>query len=206
MWIELTSFFEEFQRLYNPEMFEQRRMSWRPVIQLNILSSLRTILAAVSPRIVPGRLSPTEASDTVTDILALVVDSASEIRSNSSSHIENLTTALLPLLEVEDVLIHALGDVSDNLTEPSQVPAAINSLPTAEMNPARIHDSNTEVTISRPRELDASTNFAGSNDLETATQSVMHSLSGDMLRLWEDSDVQAMLKTKEIHLEESPGL
>ncbi|KAJ7098368.1 G-protein alpha subunit-domain-containing protein [Mycena epipterygia] len=201
-----STLLRQFQRLYDSEMFEQQRSAWRPVIQLNILSSIRTILAAVSPRIVPGRLSPAEVSDTITDTPALVVDSASGIQLNSFSHIENLTTALLPLLEVEDVLSHALGVSADkNLTVPSQVPAAIESPPTVEMNPARIHDSNTEVTISRPREPNTSTQFAGSNGLETTTQSVLHSLSGDMLRLWEDSDVQAMLDTKEIHLEESPG-
>ncbi|KAJ7138460.1 G-protein alpha subunit-domain-containing protein [Mycena crocata] len=185
-----STFLRQFQRLYDPENFEKKRMSWRPVIQLNLISSIRTILSAVSAnaallRLDSGRLSPSEESDAANSDPASMREG--DLEFPITSHIENLADALLPLLELEDVVNHASTD--ENLSEHFQ--KALNF-------PGQLPNNAENALI--PQELHVS-----SKEMETATQAVLHSLSGSMVRLWEDPDVQATLDAKMIRLEDSPG-
>lgn len=190
-------------------------MSWQPVIQLNIISSIRTILSTLGylGTVSSGRLSPVRGSDTNLNsasgsTVAREVNSSeaqfpvTNLNSSSASHLKDLATPLLQLFGVEDILTHSLG-VS---TEPSALGHAagsIDSRPVAEINPNQIYQGTNAEFASIPPEFENSTApLSGSKD----TQTLLRSLCGDMKRLWEDDDVQTMLRTKNIHLEDSPGL
>ncbi|KAJ7484519.1 G-protein alpha subunit-domain-containing protein [Mycena latifolia] len=66
--------------------------------------------------------------------------------------------------------------------------------------------SLTENTAIQPAEIRSDQISAETGlTLQTATQSVLNTLCGDMVRLWSDPHVQATLQAKEIELEDNPG-
>ncbi|KAJ7033194.1 G-protein alpha subunit-domain-containing protein [Mycena alexandri] len=188
-----STLLRQFQRMYDHENFEKQRILWRPIIQSNIINSIRTILTivapnSISPRIDSGRSSPAEASGDSITVPGSIAVPAPEGTSNSFSHIEALATTLLPLLDSEDGYKRG-PSVEQNLAE------QLIPLPTMEINAERTY-----------RRSDASrVPVIGSKELEIETQLRLQSMCGPMVRLWKNSDVQAILKTKNIHLEDNPG-
>ncbi|KAJ7723408.1 G-protein alpha subunit-domain-containing protein [Mycena metata] len=191
-----STLLRQFQRMYDHENFEKQRISRRPIIQSNIINSIRTIISAVAPKIISpridsGRSSPAEASVDSISVPGSIAISAPEGPGNSSSDIEALAATLLPLLDAEDGYERG-PSVVQNLA------GQLIPLPAVEMN--------AEQTYEVVRRSDASrVPFIGSKELETETQLRLQSMCGAVVRLWKNPDVQAILKTKKIHLEDNPG-
>ncbi|KAJ7698729.1 G-protein alpha subunit-domain-containing protein [Mycena rosella] len=115
-------------------------------------------------------------------------------------------------------VLHAVDPAVLNSTVDSEALSGINSLKTLaaalpDVTDIQNHTSPGEDLTARSelqrteihsKQITADS-FPSSAELGTATQSVLDSLRGDMMRLWGDPHVQATLQAKQIQLENSPG-
>lgn len=187
----MTLFSSEFQRLYTPTAFREERHLWRAVIQLNIVRSVRVIIDAISdPR-----------GSVLSD------DSEEEVEPLLPADVEFLTTRLLPLRHIENLLIAKLAPNEDQMSN-------VQSF----QDPSSRRRSEQEVFV-RPgvgwhslftrKHKDSSRPISADGiglDTQDEHQSVLSSCRYDIMTLWEHPTVQKILKRKKIRLEEQPGL
>ena len=212
----------EFQRLYTPSAFREERIHWHSIIQLNLIRSVHTILDTLddvrphelpsappspssSPPLGPRRLAPSLYSARQT----FYGDSASDTDSAETppapalpTHLVELRARLEPLRRVEALLL-------SRLVPPSEDAPFLPERPRA--------DSTGEVFV-RPGSWKRGWRFGpfgggghgpvGEEERELAgeVQNVLWRCSSDLMSLWYDMTVRAILKKRKIRLEESPGL
>lgn len=186
----------EFQRLYTPTAFREERHLWRAVIQLNIVRSVRVIIETISD----AHRSSVLSSD----------ESDGDENSLFTQDLEFLTTRLLPLRHIESLLIAKL--VPPNEDEATQLgPQRIDSAP------GHTRRGGQEIFV-RPgvgwhgalikSHRNGRPMSAGSTGIETPDepQTVLYSCRHDIIRLWNNANVRALLKRRKVRLEELPGL
>ncbi|KAJ6614408.1 guanine nucleotide binding protein, alpha subunit [Mycena sp. CBHHK59/15] len=172
-----------FQLMCEPEAFRAERASWRAIIQLNVMRSIRIILEALS-RAVSGYYdgSATPRSS---------VSSQESVRLDTE--LLALRTRLLPLLQMEDVLARrlALPDFGHRSTEE----VAVNS--TVAWKGAFLPKQAERESFDTQQAVDW--------DDPTGPGEAMYARSADMKRLWAHPTVQTILERQGIRLQESPG-
>ncbi|KIY47327.1 G-alpha-domain-containing protein [Fistulina hepatica ATCC 64428] len=209
---------QQFQRLYTPTAFREERILWRAVIQLNIIRSIRTILDAVNSELLRrSKIIPSM--------------SHTESHSNPSSFalfhspLDTIQARLAPLRDIERLLVAKL--VPPNEEEATRLTAPDDS--SYRFAPRHGYSRSQEIfvrpgtgwkgALSKARvnttslcgddPVSSSSNrrASASDFLETADepQSVLHACAQDMIQLWQDPGVRAILRKKKLRLEESPG-
>ncbi|KAJ7881474.1 guanine nucleotide binding protein, alpha subunit [Mycena leptocephala] len=188
---------KNFQLMCEPKAFRAERASWRAIIQLNVIRSLRIILDALG------------AASNCTDV-------SSTPRSSYSSHesirpdLELLTlcTRLLPLLQIEDTLKHRLSEPDNDHFHDAPRGTAISTT---------FRRAGKEIVVNStvpwksafmreadPRESFATEDVVDWDDVEDPGRA-LHTRSEDMQRLWAHPTVRAILERQGIRLQESAG-
>lgn len=125
-----------------------------------------------------------------------------------------LRMRLVPLLQVEEILISRLTPGGSREIESRRIAALTNQI-----IPAISRTAPKELAVSAGSswktaftkllsrssmdgESDRTNNW---NDPEDPSR-ILHACRDDMIQLWEDETIQALLKTKKLRLEEFPGL
>ncbi|THV06695.1 guanine nucleotide binding protein, alpha subunit [Dendrothele bispora CBS 962.96] len=202
---------KNFQLINSPKAFKAERASWRAVIQLNVVRSIRTILdlmsaaqassaypsPASSPIDSPSESSrppspfPTEASPTLT-----------------SDHLK-LRLRLGPLLQVEESLWRRLSPSSGEYEATHLSPVTNLPLPARATKEISIHSSSAwKNAFGR-----LLSNNRGSMDSEQGIDFddpkdpglILHNCYEDMNKLWNDETVRTLLRANRIRLEDQSG-
>ncbi|KAF7333724.1 hypothetical protein MVEN_02328800 [Mycena venus] len=196
---------KNFQLMCEPKAFRAERASWRAIIQLNVIRSLRIILEALAAASRSGD-PPSPRS------------SYSSYSSRESIHPDSdllsLRTRLLPLLEIEDALKRRLATPeADHLHEISSSSATpiptISTIFRRRTNNEVVVNSSVAWQSAFMRGTDGRESFDTQNavdwDAEDDPGPALHARSEDMQRLWEHPTVRAILDQQGIRLQESPG-
>lgn len=180
------------------QAFRKERASWRAIIQLNVVRSIRLILDAMSESQLPNSPSRSRSpSPTLSPDLPTL----------SAEHLK-LKMRLAPLLQIEQVLVRRLSpDHPEHLV-------SMTSSPYGERSPKR----SAEFSINSSSSWKAAfgrvlTGVRASFDSDRAIDwedddpgVIIHACMEDMQKLWSDATVQALLEHQKIRLEEMAGL
>ncbi|PPQ98404.1 hypothetical protein CVT24_004083 [Panaeolus cyanescens] len=193
---------KNFQLIHSPKAFRNERASWRAVIQLNIVRSVRLILDTITDAhektMLPGGRSGQATTDGPTPTV--------------TPELLKLRMRLLPLQQVEEALLRKMtpeGSAEFEATHLSPVTnlpyrirggkfreIAINS--TAQWKGAfgrLIATARTSI------ESAAQIDFDDANDPGV----ILHACSEDIVRLWSDPVVKRLLNMQHIRLESMAG-
>ncbi|KAI5122002.1 hypothetical protein M0805_001834 [Coniferiporia weirii] len=238
---------KNFQLMNSPRAFREERLSWRAVVQLNVVRSVRLVLDAILDA--AEAQSPTDASPVSPANTAPVSPhgplSPTSPGRGEAETMEPLVTQehlamrlrLLPLLRAEDVLLERLIPVaaaagaSLREIENSHAPPAPSEGP-VDPGSGELVIPTKPVVATGPGAKEVSV-FAGSawktafsrvltagrgsaekggigedgvdwNDPRDPTR-VLHACGPDLLKLWADGRVRALLRRRKLRLEEMPG-
>jgi len=185
---------KQFQRLYTPTAFREERHLWRCVIQLNIVRSIRLIVDTISDVHRNALLSEDESDGDeefqLSDQLLAIKERLKPLR-----HIENiLVTKLVPPNEAEATNLGTRPDIISS--SQSRRDQEIFVRPGKGWHGALLRGARPSRPIS-----------AGNTGMETPddTQYVLGSCRPDMIALWQNPTVRAILQRRKIRLEELPG-
>ena len=185
----------EFQRLYTPTAFREERHLWRSVIQLNIVRSVQVIINTISDVHRAAALSEDESDE---DEESLPSDQLVAIKERLKplKHIENILVAkLVPPNEAEATNLGKRPDfISSSKNRKDQ---EIFIRPGVGWHRALLRGARSSRPLS-----------AGSTGLETPddAQCVLNSCRDDMVALWQNPSIRAILLRRKVRLEELPGL
>ncbi|KAF7302485.1 hypothetical protein HMN09_00882800 [Mycena chlorophos] len=189
---------KNFQLMYEPKAFKAERASWRAIIQLNIVRSVRIILDAISrAQNIGGRPASARSSVSSQDSAFPRVD----------SELVALKMRLSSLLEVEQQLMKRLSVPGE--VEPTERPLASSS---RRHQPRELAVNSTVVWQGvfrrtgdgNGRESLDSDHLVDWDDPEDPGVK-LHACRDDLKRLWEHPTVQAILEKQSIRLQESAG-
>ncbi|TFK74549.1 G-alpha-domain-containing protein [Pluteus cervinus] len=195
---------KNFQLIHSSKAFKTERASWRAVVQLNVVRSMRLILDAMAeahasstPR---SSLSSPHAPSTPehTNLPALTPE------------LLKLKMRLLPLQKVEEALLRKLSPTGDEDREATHLSpvtnlsysgragneVAVNSSSAWKGAFSRLLNSRTSTDTSHDQ-----IDFDNPNDPGV----ILHACSEDMIRLWEDPTVKKLLTAQRIRLEDMAG-
>ncbi|EIN09070.1 G-alpha-domain-containing protein [Punctularia strigosozonata HHB-11173 SS5] len=188
----------QFQRLYTPNAFREERILWRAVIQLNLVRSVRTILEALTDaRRGRTRVHSDDESDSdgqldVTDEL-----DAFQLRLLALRHVEAILIAkLVPPNEEEATRLgngYAPGHGHGGADHPWRT-QEVFVRPTTKWKGALANGKGKEHAAAQ----------RGPGSMEEVTD-ILHSCRDDMIELWNNTTVRALLRRRKLRLEESPG-
>lgn len=193
---------------YAYEEWVQERAAWRSVIQLNLLQSVLTIVDTVRA----------ELDDPVSfkGVVGSQEDSNASTSQSSIQFSESIRMLLLrlgPLRMVETELKSRLGAASEEVRAPDSVQATeLYATPfdrpvsTKEFGVRRWKDILSAVTKPTPsdnRRVTRATVQAGARDQPTE---IIASCREDMMSLWKNESVRAVLRKRKVYLEHTAGL
>jgi len=179
---------KNFQLMYTPKAFKAERASWRSVIQLNLIRSIRTILEALA----------------AADEGSITLDSDTPPLPPLTTEQRTLRMRLLPLLRVEDQLIRQLAG-------PGEIEATKRSFDP--MDARKL--SQREISVSAGWKDTIAKLLPGfhdkSNDVELDFDDpqdpghVLQLCRDDIRSLWDDPQIKTILKAQKIRLEDQAG-
>ncbi|KAJ7628197.1 guanine nucleotide binding protein, alpha subunit [Mycena polygramma] len=189
---------KNFQLMCEPKAFRAERASWRAIIQLNVIRSVRIILDALGPTSNPAdQTSPRSSCSSYSSRDSLRPD----------ADLLGIRMRLLRLVEMGDELARRLGTPADPPVAP-QGPAtsplfrrragkeiALNS--TVAWKNAFMRDDATRESVETQDLVD----WENPNDPGV----VLYERADDLRRLWAHPTVHAVLERQGIRLQESPG-
>ncbi|KAK7028674.1 guanine nucleotide binding protein, alpha subunit [Favolaschia claudopus] len=189
----------DFQLMCEPKAFRAERASWRLIIHLNVIRSTRIILNALA-----------STSRTRSEYSQYTPRSsyASQYSTHSTS-IEDLVSDLLPLrtrlasvLELEETLKQRLAARTD--LAPDVYPGQARY-----QNMAQLSFSgplNSTIRLRRAnQEMTDGSSAVQCNDADDDTARILYERSADLLQLWRNQTVHAVLERRKIRLRESAG-
>ncbi|KAJ7504961.1 guanine nucleotide binding protein, alpha subunit [Mycena galericulata] len=193
---------KNFQLMCEPKGFRAERASWRAVIQLNVIRSFRIILDAIARASNTGELPPSPRSS---------YSSHSRDSPHPDSDLMTLRARLIPLLQIEDVLVQRLSapgmnNISGHAAAstshtPIQIPrragkeVAVNS--TVAWKSAFLRDGTGRESFDTQHAVDW--------DDPADPGPLLHARAADMRRLWAHPTVHAILERQGVRLQELPG-
>ncbi|KAJ6477821.1 guanine nucleotide-binding protein alpha subunit [Mycena vitilis] len=198
---------KNFRLKYAPSQWKAELRSWRAVIQLNLIQNVITILDVLQARLAAmdsptdsassyGRASMDSTSDTLEHTVVL-----------TQSH-RLLNLRLSPLREVGEDLRRRLGAADPEFTFANGSDGTMNVLP--EEGPVRtpsrefgvrgwidalglpIHSTKKSADFNEPMAIDEPTE-------------ILATVRDDIIALWADPDVRALLHTTGMRVEDTPG-
>ncbi|KAJ7307817.1 guanine nucleotide binding protein, alpha subunit [Mycena albidolilacea] len=195
---------KNFQLMCEPKAFTSERASWRAIIQLNVIRSVRIILDALMAVSATRDFAPTPRSS--------YSSYASRDSLRPDSELLALRIRLLSVLELEDVLKRRLATPEPECELPPSSVAQISTIST--MFRRR---TNKEVAVNSSVEWKSAfmRDGVGRQSLDTENGvdwereddpgPMLHARCEDMQKLWGHSTVRAILERQGIRLQESPG-
>ncbi|KAJ7057269.1 guanine nucleotide binding protein, alpha subunit [Mycena amicta] len=183
---------KNFQLMCEPKAFRAERASWRAIIHLNVIRSVRIILDAI------GHAEP-----------ALDIFHSVPVRPDSD--LLSLRTRLLPLLQLEDVLAERIahpdamyGDNKPNDASISPVASSSNSRGTPTLFRRRAGKEKELAVNSSVPWMRPSSDIDDWDDPDDPA-ALLHAASEDIQRLWASPQVREVLLRKGVRLQEESG-
>ncbi|PPQ67438.1 hypothetical protein CVT26_007232 [Gymnopilus dilepis] len=172
----------DFQLAFAPKYFESERSIWKIVVQLNIISSIKTILDALKEEYEPTGTFP------VTPI---------DLPSQSAQRfLRRMRLALSPLFIIEANLVKLLApECTDSRDLTVRAGSGWKALLRSQRNPS---SPSTGSPLARRR---SHTILNHEND----PTSILAAQRDDIIELWQNPEVQEILKRRRPHLREQPG-
>ncbi|KAJ7224737.1 guanine nucleotide binding protein, alpha subunit [Mycena haematopus] len=197
----------DFQLMCEPKAFHSERASWRAIIQLNVIRSLRIILDALLVHSSSRGLPPSPRSS-----YSSYSSCNSSLRPDSD--LLALRTRLLAVLEIEDALKRRLA-TPDDVDSLHELPSPTSPSPTKSTMFHRRTNKEVVVNSSVAWKHVFMRDGLGRDSIDTQNVvdwdaeddpgPVLHAQSADMQRLWEHPTVRAILDRQGIRLQESAG-
>jgi guanine nucleotide-binding protein subunit alpha len=183
---------KQFQLLYAPETLEGERASWRPVVYLNVLASVRDILEAIDGDEDPAYLSDKSTGDHKRSHRAEIYQ----------RQVYSLRLRLAPLLSIEDSLTRSLATAGHGLSSVSRGPLVRAGWA------SRSHGSNStgelEEEVIDDRDPYGPSSSSMNNDAVTAH--LFFESAEHIHELWNHPIVRALTKRRKLRLEDSREL
>ncbi|KAJ7858259.1 guanine nucleotide binding protein, alpha subunit [Mycena olivaceomarginata] len=195
---------KNFQLMCEPKAFRAERASWRAIVQLNVIRSVRIILDALTASSSAADSPSPRASSSSRDSHSLRLD----------ADLLALRMRLFPLLEVHDTVMRRLASPSDDLPPASPSPSSFR---TPALSTIFRRRTGKEVTVNSNVPWKTAFMRDGSERESFATQDavdwedptdpgmVLHERAEDLRRLWAHPTVHAALEHQGIRLQESGG-
>ncbi|KAH9989194.1 G-alpha-domain-containing protein [Russula vinacea] len=186
----------QFQRVYTPTAFREERIHWRVIIQLNVIRSVQSILAAISAHRRQTSRLHAHSFETRWDSHVFSDDDARE-----DAELDEITQHLEVLGRVEAMLKERLVPPSED--EPVDLGAGPINSPTSALGLAK------EVFV-RPGRwcsggIGARPASAVSAEAVDEAQRVLFECRFDMMRLWASMRVREILALRRVRPEEESG-
>ncbi|KAH6914231.1 guanine nucleotide-binding protein alpha-4 subunit [Coprinopsis sp. MPI-PUGE-AT-0042] len=194
---------KNFQLMNSPKAFGPERASWRAVVHLNVVRSIRTILdlmtevTGTSGRATPTSTSPL-SSRPPSPMLAAGITLGPELL--------RLKMRLSPLQQVEEVLLRKLSPPGANELEATHL-SSITNLPNAPRELAVSSNSQWKGAFSRLM-TSVRTSIGSEADFSNDPNDpgpILHACAEDMITLWNDPTIKTMLRAYGVRLEDKPG-
>ncbi|KAG9084566.1 hypothetical protein FRC07_013605, partial [Ceratobasidium sp. 392] len=198
--------------MYSPNAFRAERASWRAVIYLNLVRSIRHILDALDPSSFLDDAEPTSPTPgDGQDDYARPGTSMSIRTEEKLAQFSELRLRLQPLLLLEDQLNRTLaGDLSGNELEPTRVgsyAAPHHNTPVAAQNEVAVRSNSgwkKALGTLRGKAKDEDDEAYVWDDPNDPGHTIV-ALRDDMITLWRDPFVQDVLHKRRLHLEHTAG-
>ncbi|KAI0827068.1 G-alpha-domain-containing protein [Trametes gibbosa] len=210
---------KNFQLMNTPKAFRAERASWRAVVQLNVVRSIRVILEAMAEA---QAYHATTYSGPNTPVRTHAPDLFHSASSSSLGHAKRasppplsaehlkLKLRLAPLVQVEETLIRKLTPAGSGELEATQLGVLGGGASHADR--ARALDREVAVNsqfawkgvfhrmIGRTSQ-DGDGEFSDPDD----PGPILHACAEDMITLWNDPVIRGLLRSQTIRLEDMPG-
>ncbi|KAI0342325.1 G-alpha-domain-containing protein [Trametopsis cervina] len=210
---------KNFQLLHSQKAFRAERASWRAVILLNVVRSIRLILEAVAD--VHALQNPSTPSPISSSLPGSRPGSGPSTPPEVPENVPRLTSEhlklrmrLLPLLQVEEVLIRKLTSAGSGEHEATRLANLANAGVGVGMGEGAMKEREVAVNTQfawknmfsrlvggRASYDSDSINFDDPND----PGKIIHACKEDMIQLWEDPTVQKVLEFEKLRLQDMPG-
>ncbi|PFH52074.1 hypothetical protein AMATHDRAFT_57911 [Amanita thiersii Skay4041] len=191
----------DFQLINSPKAFRTERASWRAVVQLNVVRSIRLILDAMEDA--QQGYFPVADDDESGNPSPPV-----EFPTLSSEHLR-LRMRLLPLLRVEEALLHRLRHAGSTECEPTQLPHSQEHGPSNYSKEITVHSSSQWKSAFGRIMSAARGSFESGADIEFNDPEdpgvILHACYKDIMQLWNDPIIRELLRVMKIRLEEMAG-
>ncbi|KAH9941235.1 G-alpha-domain-containing protein [Epithele typhae] len=194
---------KNFQLMNTPSAFRKERASWRAVVHLNIVRSIRVILEAMAEIQAqsPYNSSPirTHPPDSLAHSPSLVPRPSH--RSLTPEHLK-LKLRLSPLIQVEEELIRRL------------TPVGSGELEATHLHGDRSRALDRELTVNSQlawrgvfqRMVGRNSGDGEGDYIDPGDPArVLHACADDMIALWHDPAIKTMLRSQGTRLEDLPG-
>ncbi|KAF8160891.1 guanine nucleotide binding protein, alpha subunit [Crassisporium funariophilum] len=201
---------KNFQLINSPKAFRNERASWRAVVQLNVVRSVRFILDTVNETHTQAtsNTSPTSRPPTANNAMSDQHPTTIKI----PPELLKLRMRLLPLQQVEESLLRKMTPAGSAEFEATHL-SPVTNLPyrtrTGKFKEVAINSASpwkgafgkliasARASIESGMEID----FEDPNDPGV----VLHACSEDIIRLWNDRTVKALLRAQRVRLEDMAG-
>lgn len=193
--------------------FRNERASWRAVVQLNVVHSVRLILDIITEAHANSNGPPTPAG-----MVGFPQSRSSSLESSGSGTIINpdllkLRMRLLPLQQVEEALLRKMTPAGSAEFEATHL-SPVTNLP-YKRRPGKFREvainstahwkgafgrllATTRTSVDSASDID----FEDPNDPGI----ILHACSEDIVQLWNDPTVKQLLKAQKLRLEDMSGL
>ncbi|KAH9477409.1 Guanine nucleotide-binding protein alpha-4 subunit [Psilocybe cubensis] len=192
---------KNFQLMYDPKAFREERASWRAVIQLNIVQSIRTILLALA------RLETVQSQHTSSS------SSLSPKRSHPLLSPELLTikSRLQPLADVEQNLVRRLTGSGDGSSQRSGY--GVTSDTTSTKGALKEIAINAAIpwknAFSRLRKSEERSSQDDSDGIDWEDPDdpwpILNTCAPDMIALWNNPNIKQLLVRQNLRIEDLSG-
>lgn len=203
---------KNFQLMNSPKAFRDERASWRAVVQLNVVRSIRTILNALAE--VHGSINTQSAYNESSRPSSPEMDQHTE-RSSLNPELLKLKMRLSPLQHVEEALLRRLspGGAIDPEYEATHLGDPSHGVPQGKVRRGEVAVlSNSQwkgafgrLVATVRTSFDGAAMDADYHPDPNDPAVVLSACAEDMMRLWTDPTVQDILKSRNIRLEDKAG-
>ncbi|KAF9528500.1 guanine nucleotide binding protein, alpha subunit [Crepidotus variabilis] len=204
---------KNFQLMNSPKAFRHERASWRAVVQLNIVRSVRLILETLTEAY--------EGSSTPTPSSPIEARVPSPTPTAITAELLRLRMRLLPLQQVEEVLLRKLTPAGSAEFEATHL-SPINGTPYRTFRGSSTQISGNgkfkEITINSTAQWKiafgklvaaARDSFDSAADIDFEDPNdpgvVLNACADDIVRLWHDKTVRQLLEAQRLRLEDMSG-
>ncbi|KAJ3507338.1 hypothetical protein NLJ89_g6356 [Agrocybe chaxingu] len=196
---------KNFQLMNSPKAFRNERASWRAVVQLNVVRSVRLILDTISDAHAqnsPGSVASRPTTATVENMGPLPVIPPELLK---------LRMRLLPLQQVEESLLRKMTPAGSAEFEATHLSPVTNL-------PYRNRGKFREIAINSTAQwkgafgrliATARASIESGQDIDFDDPNdpgvILHACSEDIIQLWSDPTVKKLLKAQRLRLEDMAG-
>ncbi|KIK61988.1 hypothetical protein GYMLUDRAFT_73000 [Collybiopsis luxurians FD-317 M1] len=181
---------KNFQLISSPKPFKAERASWRAVIQLNVARSICIIIDAISTaqQATSSPISPS-SPHSLDETPSVPLPAFDDLPTLTPEHLK-LKMRLSPILQVEESLGRKLELEATSITN---VPRPTRPWKSAFSRPS----PSSRNSMDSEQGID----FDDPNDPGV----ILHNCAEDMIKLWNDPTIRALLKALRLRLEDTPG-